>query len=266
MTRMRIVPRRSVVYSYHWEDSKFRSTNSGGVHEDERSSLGIVVRRERDRPEERVGATTPEENRWGSSSREDAGVPLRDRCRETTTTPRDTINGRDEASESSHDGSSSTSPRVPGRRGRKRRRRRRQFSRSTIFQGFGLDRREALELDGGGECVSGFLNASAFLSHVSTIVNIMLATPRVVLSATWNTAAGSVPTLRCRFTCRLARVVSTLTRRYSATATSAGSAARVRAIRRDNYVRNRQLPAHNGWWDRLMHRRDANNKNKIEAL
>jgi len=37
------------------------------------------------------------------------------------------------------------------------------------------------------------------------------------------------------------RVVSTLTRRCSATATSAGSAAgsRVRAIRRDNYVRNR---------------------------
>lgn len=142
-------------------------------------------------------------------------------------------------------------PRVPERRGRKRRRRRRQFSRSTIFQEFRLER-EALELGGGGECVSRFLNVSAFLSHVSTIVNIMPATPRVVLSATWNTAAGSVSTLRCRFTCRPVRVVSTLTRRYSATATSAGSAARVRAIRCDNYVRNRQLPTDNGWRDRSM--------------
>lgn len=58
------------------------------------------------------------------------------------------------------------------------------FPGQRYFKGLDSTGGKALELDGGGECVSGFLNASAFLSHVSTIVNIMPATPRVVLSAT----------------------------------------------------------------------------------
>lgn len=82
-------------------DSKFLSTNSGGMQRTSEALTRNCIRRERDRPEERVGATTLEENRWGLSSREDAGIPLRDRRRETTTTttttPWDTINGRDEA-------------------------------------------------------------------------------------------------------------------------------------------------------------------------